>query len=117
MYCRSCHYNLRRLRSTGCPECGTLFDPTDPDTYIQRKPPVIRMRWLVLMAFATGWGVVLVAVSLDPYAYGPPGIRHYLDWPARVFITALYGSMLGAVLCIVTVVIASIVQAIRAESE
>ena len=31
--CRKCRYSLQRLPGCVCPECGTVFDPDDPDSY------------------------------------------------------------------------------------
>jgi hypothetical protein len=33
MYCRGCGYDLRKLDTTRCPECGRGFDPADHKTY------------------------------------------------------------------------------------
>ncbi len=33
MYCRGCGYDLRKLDTNRCPECGRAFDTTDQKTY------------------------------------------------------------------------------------
>ncbi|MBW7906541.1 MAG: hypothetical protein LC135_16180 [Phycisphaerae bacterium] len=41
--CRQCGYRLRGLSANVCPECGTAFDPSDPDSY---DDPERRLEWL-----------------------------------------------------------------------
>lgn len=38
MYCRQCGYALVGLSEPRCPECGTRFDPHDPETFLLRRP-------------------------------------------------------------------------------
>ncbi len=33
MYCKRCRYNLKGSKSSSCPECGRLYDESDPSTY------------------------------------------------------------------------------------
>ena len=35
MYCRSCHYDLRGQVEQRCPECGHVYCPDDPDSYLR----------------------------------------------------------------------------------
>jgi hypothetical protein len=36
--CRTCRYSLHLNQSATCPECGTTFNPDDPDTYPITSP-------------------------------------------------------------------------------
>jgi hypothetical protein len=36
--CRTCHYPLVRLPEPRCPECGTAFDPSNPETMDFNRP-------------------------------------------------------------------------------
>lgn len=38
MFCRECQYNLHGLPEPRCPECGHLFDPTNPATFDTHIP-------------------------------------------------------------------------------
>jgi hypothetical protein len=65
MYCRKCGYQLVGLSANRCPECGRVFDPTDPRTFHRRAREPGLWRWmrriallmltLVLLA-GGGWG-------------------------------------------------------------
>lgn len=37
MYCPSCQYDLSRIDSRRCPECGRPFNPADPTTFDARR--------------------------------------------------------------------------------
>jgi hypothetical protein len=41
--CRHCGYLLRGLQANVCPECGGVFDPSNPDSY---NDPQRRLEWL-----------------------------------------------------------------------
>ncbi len=68
MFCRSCHYDLRRLPEARCPECGTPFNRDNPDTYLQVIPRpnigrlIVRWAMLVVVAVAAAF-VILFHVS------------------------------------------------------
>ena len=40
-HCRVCGYSLVGLQAQRCPECGTPFDPDDPQTYEAFDPPLL----------------------------------------------------------------------------
>lgn len=41
--CLDCRYPLIGLRDTRCPECGRLFDPSDPATYSQNGDGLVKL--------------------------------------------------------------------------
>lgn len=49
MYCRRCKYPLRQIPPPVCPECGGLFDPADPSTFL-RSPSE---RWEIAGSIVT----------------------------------------------------------------
>lgn len=36
--CKTCHYSLVNLTEQRCPECGTAFNPDDPNSYVILSP-------------------------------------------------------------------------------
>ena len=54
MYCKTCHYDLRKLSSRQCPECGQSFDARDASTFLTNLPPkpdyVRRVIFLLIIA-------------------------------------------------------------------
>lgn len=57
-HCRSCRYDLAGLAAGPCPECGVLFDPSNPETFTDlRAPRGIIIASLLLAAFP--WASVL----------------------------------------------------------
>jgi hypothetical protein len=68
MFCKSCHYALQGLSEPRCPECGGVFDPNDPTTYIvptkrlpRRVPARLKHEFLALMVL---WAGLLLAYAL-----------------------------------------------------
>jgi hypothetical protein len=50
--CRKCRYDLRGIECNLCPECGTDFNPDDPQSmFIARRPP----RWAQALSKRTRW--------------------------------------------------------------
>jgi hypothetical protein len=45
--CSCCRYALRGLPDNRCPECGTAFDPTDPQRYVRPSPNGRCAKWLL----------------------------------------------------------------------
>lgn len=43
MHCRNCKYDLRGQEEHRCPECGRIFCPDDPDTYLSVIPERLRV--------------------------------------------------------------------------
>lgn len=41
MFCTKCRYNLRRLESSVCPECGAPFDKNDPTTFSRKSNALV----------------------------------------------------------------------------
>jgi hypothetical protein len=71
MHCRKCHYDLRGLAELRCPECGTEFDPSRPETFLEKLPrqagPVERAAGVVFVAIILG---SLIAVHLTAQMSG-----------------------------------------------
>jgi hypothetical protein len=69
VYCRNCSYPLRELVSAKCPECGRVFDPEAPDSYLPQP------RWLTArrkrrIGLALGSAaLILTALVLLPPPY------------------------------------------------
>ncbi len=66
MYCRGCHYDLRHLSESRCPECGRGFDPLDRATFTTR--PLVA--WIdahrrVLRKVAAGALTMLILVGIN----------------------------------------------------
>lgn len=47
-YCLKCGYDLQGQKEHRCPECGNEFDPADPTTFADSRPPRIRLRPILL---------------------------------------------------------------------
>ena len=63
-FCRGCGHDLRGLPESRCPECGTHFDPGDPETYFNRPRSFRRHRWLRRVAVMAVAVVVLSAAGI-----------------------------------------------------
>jgi len=65
MRCLSCKYDLRNLSENRCPECGRVFDPNDPLTFLpdagDRRPIGWIMIWLLVCIVA----LVLITLYLN----------------------------------------------------
>lgn len=84
--CRHCYYVLENLPEPRCPECGTIFDFNDPDSYTI-KPPLVRWRlWLPGLALALFGGMALYLFVLPYAGFG---------WAATLVVPAAAGAILG----------------------
>lgn len=64
MYCRDCRYPLRDLDVHRCPECGSAFDPNDPDTFDRSLP---NSRWLIGLAVIGGILLLVITARMVNY--------------------------------------------------
>lgn len=51
MYCRSCHYMLVGLPENRCPDCGRLFDPDKPSTFLWHPKQSSQQWWVIASWF------------------------------------------------------------------
>jgi hypothetical protein len=97
MFCKSCDYNLTGITDRNCPECGTAFDPADPDfdpgvSLARRRKrrrvialgwPLVAYAWLIPLTPFVSW---LVEEACHPDGAGPwnhpgsVGVFLYLPW-------------------------------------
>jgi len=59
MFCRGCDYSLLGLDKSRCPECGLVFDLTDPRSYAARPWRVRRRRLALRLTGLVVFGLVL----------------------------------------------------------
>src|SRR5262245_19423747 len=71
MLCKSCHYPLKELSAPRCPECGTVFDPGDPQTFLSppNRAPTIAFLSMALCVLTL---LFFAMVFLDRYSSSPP---------------------------------------------
>ena len=72
-YCKACRYSLVGLNSNRCPECGKVFDLSNPNTFLTQAElakPVFKIEAFLSLA----WGIVLslflpmtIIVEFDVY--------------------------------------------------
>ncbi len=65
MRCRTCQYSLTSLAEHRCPECGTTFDPNDPETFESKPPrgPFATALRCCILVFAVSFGIQLVLID------------------------------------------------------
>jgi hypothetical protein len=73
--CKSCHYSLENLTEHRCPECGTPFDPTDPDTLSQRWTATDKLLFCLKLMWILG---LVAAIGLLAWYFSGGG-GWYLD--------------------------------------
>jgi hypothetical protein len=110
MYCRGCGYDLRKLDTTRCPECGRGFDPNDASTYHLSRPvkvwPYIAI-WLGLTVFWLGFSYVSNEMNSDELVVERVGgsiggqFEYYrnLTLLDRLIYTAIYYTAPSMFLC------------------
>ena len=64
MRCLGCQYDLANLPEHRCPECGKIFDPSDPRTFDPKRAPVwsAKVDLVVLLVAAASPLIVLWAL-------------------------------------------------------
>ena len=74
-YCRGCGYILDGLRHHACPECGRVFDPAAPATYLQQPKGAIWKRCvapILAAALALATSIAIgVAVWMGLASFSP----------------------------------------------
>lgn len=105
--CKHCGYALRGLADPVCPECGNAFDPSDPDSFRDKKswqpwrarfasPP---KRWhcvlAILLAIPPLWEISNPGWTVFFWWLVPPLV--YLNLLAAAFVTVNY--LLRAAIC------------------
>lgn len=91
LYCRSCGYQVVGLSEPRCPECGRLFDPDNPRTFLQH-PKAWRVRqWVRRILIALGSVIIPLLVSLGILL----GIL-YLRWQTQQQVIASVRQVGGA---------------------
>lgn len=56
-FCNQCKYNLRRLSSHICPECGNPFDPENEETFSKYGPNPLITFYKTFEAVILGIGI------------------------------------------------------------
>jgi hypothetical protein len=65
MYCKECGYQLNRLSSSACPECGHPFDPQDSSTFTFERNRRARLWIIRLYLWAMPfWQVSMLVLSM-----------------------------------------------------
>lgn len=59
LYCMSCGYELHRLETSSCPECGRIFDINDARSVDYRKSTAVSRSWFKVAVIG-----VLIAIGL-----------------------------------------------------
>ncbi|CAN5566801.1 hypothetical protein BH10PLA1_BH10PLA1_15670 [soil metagenome] len=68
--CKKCYYVIDHLADCGaCPECGSLFNLADPDTYTFKPPFLWWTFWLPALITATIAGAVMFAITIPSFGY------------------------------------------------
>ncbi len=63
MYCRQCHYDLRHLDKSVCPECGTTFDKRSAVTYLDVVPRGRGTIWALAILLAMAAAAVVISMD------------------------------------------------------
>ncbi len=113
MYCRRCQYALAYCEEARCPECGTTFDPHDPETFLSNRASRFgRRAWMgAILAWVAFWVVaqvvhVLAFGGLDRLSRRAPGFGSDIMLFLHVVLNALLSAVLflplGALLIAIT---------------
>ncbi|MFN0131148.1 MAG: hypothetical protein ACKVW3_01230 [Phycisphaerales bacterium] len=118
MFCRDCTYDLRSLAEPRCPECGRVFDPTDPRTFALR-PRTVASRWPFAVGLvAAAWPLITHTMFLATSLVARASLGHWprpnFDYPGSVSVVAVTmrdASILTLVACQVTPIFAIVMCA------
>ncbi len=106
IYCMSCQYQLNHIPSNTCPECGSPFDPSKPQTYfnqiqINYKRDNIIQHWLLFFVTIPISFILLailaVNIELDLYYDG-----RRMDPKYPIILPILWFAILGSFLTILS---------------
>lgn len=64
MYCKKCFYDLRGQQIERCPECGSSYDSSNPETYFASKPGWIKLQLLRIQHRRVAISIALTIVLL-----------------------------------------------------
>jgi hypothetical protein len=93
MRCLTCKYDLRKLAEHRCPECGRVFDPSDPNSF-GIEPPKNHPRLTMMLLLALGTYLAafvvhmrLIVIDTTPLDYAPPTSQWALTF--QVFVAGI----------------------------
>ena len=82
MFCRKCGYPLGGLSENRCPECGRLFDPAAPRTFLHHRRGWVVRRWVRRIGLGVASAALLAAIGLGSL-WGNIYWEYHADWQAE----------------------------------
>ncbi len=124
MYCLTCDYDLRGLPEHRCPECGRAFDPSHPETFARKPPPMPGFPMWAAVAVAS-YPLLVLALCLATWIAAAAKLGH-APWsqhprmtgePALVLYMVSMLSLAGLVLYVPACLVVLIAYAVAGRDE
>ncbi len=93
MYCKICEYDLRGQEAPRCPECGTYYDPADPNSFLEYPGRLFRVG-VLLGAMRIPLIVLLTCLWAFFMLVGPDAFKHHREVDYRQPAPAMYLKMI-----------------------